>query len=57
MLAPVSLRDNLSLAFVNQSTSVSASGLSVSFTFKTNRAALVYYRLVINVNEVSRQVV
>ena len=52
VLAPFSLNDNTPLAFNPQLTSVTSSGLKVSFTFATNRPSLVYYRLVINVNQV-----
>lgn len=52
MFAPFSLNDNTVLAFDPQTTSVTSSGLNVTFTFSTNRPSLVYYRLVINVNQV-----
>ena len=52
MLAPFSLQDNTALAFDGPATTVTTSGLNVTFTFKTNRPSLVYYRLVINVNQV-----
>ena len=52
VLAPFSLQDNTALAFDGPATTVTTSGLNVTFTFKTNRPSLVYYRLVINVNQV-----
>ncbi|GAX72759.1 hypothetical protein CEUSTIGMA_g215.t1 [Chlamydomonas eustigma] len=49
-VVPISLQDNMLLVFNNKTTAVSSNGLTVTFSFQTNRAALVYYRLVINVN-------
>ncbi len=57
MVVPFSVHDDTALAFDSAVTSVTSWGLNVTFTFKTNKPALVYYQLVVNVTQVMAIVV